>query len=157
VFNNCGHNAASTAYGLSFSKKDYGLHGRIPPYLLYPFYDAPSVQLDYFFHNCKVVSPYVLDGTIYVIPADLFKYCPNVTSLVFTFAGMTFPSGVDLNVFSTINPNKLVDISYCFYTAYFYGNSTKMVQVSNVFSTMKNLGKTLIDNTTTDNYRRYGS
>lgn len=140
IFNNCGHNAASTAYGASFSHQNYGLHGRIPPYLLYPLRDAPEVKLDFFFHNCKVLSPYK-SGNTYMIPNEFFSYCPNITSLHFTFAGMTFPNGAVLSVFSPINSSKLSDVSYSFYTAYYVGTSANPMKLSGVFNTMRSLGK----------------
>lgn len=140
MFNNCGFNAAKANWGTLFAHTDYGLHGRIPPYLLYPLMDATSVNLDYFFHNCKVLSPY-RTTSVYMIPAEFFKYCPNISTLIFTFAGMVFPAGIELNIFSFINSGKLGDISYCFYTANYTGTSDNKSSVSNVFSTMKNLSK----------------
>ena len=140
MFNNCGHNTAMKSYGASFTHQNYGLHGRIPPYLLYPLMDATSVNLDYFFHNCKVLSPYKTTS-VYMIPAEFFKYCPNISTLIFTFAGMVFPAGIELNIFSFINSGKLGDVSYCFYTANYTGTSDNKSLVANVFSTMKNLGK----------------
>ena len=99
-----------------------------------------AVNLDYFFHNYKVLSPY-RTTSVYMIPAEFFKYCPNISTLIFTFAGMTFPAEIELNIFSFINSGKLGDISYCFYTANYTGTSDNKSLIANIFSTMKNLDK----------------
>lgn len=45
LFSYCGHDVQSSAYGHDFSKNDYGLHGRIPPYLLYPLKSSTDCHL----------------------------------------------------------------------------------------------------------------
>ena len=151
LFSYCGHDVQSSAYGHDFSKNDYGLHGRIPPYLLYPLKSSTGLSLDSMFINCRNISYYTQGGRSYVIPKTFFNYCPNITSMVYTFSGFSFPQTIDLNVFSYITASKLGNINHIFYMPNFTGTSTSPCDVSNVFSTFRGLTNTAYAFATTYN------
>lgn len=136
LFAYSGHNCPASNIGQGFSHNNYGLKGRIVPYLLYPFYTSTGVDLTNMFYNCKVLSYYSISGAGYMIPKDFFSYCPNVTNLSGAFQGMTFNLDVNLNVFNYINPSKLTNISYIFYNCYYNGTSSSNRRtISGIFST----------------------
>ena len=119
----------------------YGLRGRIPPYLLKPLEKGTSVNLSGMFRNCKLLSYYTVEGgTSYVVPLNLFKYCPNVSSLHETFSGIVLPLGGTIdNIFDKINNSTLSDVSYVFYRPVFHGSTESKFQVSNTFAKFTNL------------------
>lgn len=119
----------------------YGLRGRIPPYLLKPLEKGTSVNLSGMFRNCKLLSYYTVEGgTSYVVPLNLFKYCPNISSLHETFSGIVLPLGGTIdNIFDKINNSTLSDVSYVFYRPVFHGSTESKFQVSNIFTKFTNL------------------
>lgn len=143
IFANCGRYYSSDTWGSEehTKAKNYGLHGRIVPYLLKPFEKSTGISLDGMFINCKLLSNYTASGTNtkYIIPATFFNYCINVTSLNRTFQGLVFGPGTSLNVFSSINASKLSNISRIFYQPRFHGSSSNPLVISNIFSKFGNL------------------
>lgn len=135
-----GHNCHSSVYGNGISNisgdKTYGIKGRIVPWFLYPFKDNVTISLDGIFQDCKMLSAYKLTSTsrVYIIPEKLFSWCPNVASMSYTFSGLIFPTGNNLEVFGNIS-NKLTNISYIFYRPLFIGSPT----IENVFNSFTNL------------------
>lgn len=141
LFNGCGHNVPSSIYGnLWSSNKDYGLKGRIPPHLLYPMKNEnTAIDISGMFQHCTQLSYYKNSGRSYIIPETFFKYCPNIINMEWTFAGLTFPYDIDLNVFAPINSKMCKSINHIFYKPYFYTKTGQRAAVSNVFLTLKDL------------------
>lgn len=104
----------------------FGLRGRIVPYMFYNNPDITSVEG--MFLNCKLLHYYsTSENKSYVIPKSLFKYAAKITNLGFTFAGIYFPANTDLDVFRSLS--RPLDVRCCFRYSAWFGTST----ISNVF------------------------
>ena len=135
LFYNCGSMMHTRDYGNQWDFQnnqilEFGLKGRIPPYLLKPVYQVAN--LSGMFTNCKRLCYYTKNNeTQFTIPETFFKYTPNITNLSETFKGLIFPNNIDLNVFG--NLSKLADISKIFHMPYFISDSENRVDVRNTF------------------------
>lgn len=136
LFAYSGHDIHSASYGNTFSgingDTKYGVKGRIVPWLFYPFRNNTNVSFVGIFRDCKMLSAYKTDNNskVYLIPEDLFKWCPNIQNISYMFSGLIFPTNCELTVFDNIPANKLADISYVFYRPLFQGSNV----IQNVFS-----------------------
>lgn len=131
LFAYSGHNNHDGSRGNTFSQSrvegTYGIKGRIVPWLLYSLKKASSVNLTGMFIDCKMLSSYKSNtegSSVYLIPEDLFAWCPNVSSLQETFSGLVFPSGISLDVFSNIPAAKLTTVRNAFWRPLFTGTTT---------------------------------
>lgn len=119
--------AVQTIYGR-------GLKGRIPPYLLKPI---PAVtNISYMFYGCRALTCYTIegDGKSYLIPRDFFKYATKVNNLEGAFAGMRFPSTIDLAVFNSIGTVNTLNLKKIFVSSYFAGTASSPARVQGVFN-----------------------
>lgn len=105
---------------------EFGLTGRICPYLLKPLSAITSIEG--LFRYCRRLASYEVNNIVYQIPSTFFNYTPNINNLKQTFEGLSFDSGVNLNVFTTLT--KPLDIrlifSYCLYKELSNGQSTEI-------------------------------
>lgn len=103
---------------------DFGMRGRIPPYLLKPVYNTTSVKD--MFRQCKLLSAYKAStsNTTYKIPQSFFSYATKVTDLSYTFSGMIFESTNSLNVFGSVGVLSTLLLDHTFYLPYFAGTQT---------------------------------
>lgn len=141
IFANCGNLYPSNTYGNTWSVStngNYGLHGRIPPYLLRPFKNV-SIDISGMFYDCKTLSSYYTDtSTAYTIPKTFFDNCPKVSSIYKTFSGVSFPFEVNLQVFSKCT--SLSNISYAFERLYIQNTDSKNIKtLTNIFTSQKNI------------------
>lgn len=102
IFEDCGYlyyNASKNYLSPDYeTNPDYGLHGRIVPYMLKPVSGVKDVSR--MFQNCKLLSYYTTGtGINYIIPKTFFKYAPNIQNMTCTFRGITIPANADLDVF----------------------------------------------------------
>lgn len=107
-----------------------GLKGRIPPYLLKPV--SAVTNISYMFYGCRALTCYNIleDSRSYLIPRDFFKYATKVNNLEGAFAGMRFPSTIDLAVFNSIGTVNTLNLNKIFVGSYFKAGA----KVQNVFN-----------------------
>lgn len=100
---------------------DFGMKGRICPYLLKPVYNITSVKD--LFRQCKLLSAYKSadSSTTYKIPQSFFSYATKVTDLTYTFSGMIFEETNSLNVFGSIGVVSNLILDHTFSTPFFGG------------------------------------
>lgn len=104
---------------------DYGIRGRIPPYLLKPLSDMRSFQA--VFYNCKRITAYEQSSTVErKIPYTFFSYAPRIINLSYAFAGMYFNYRNDFNVFTYLDN---LNISRLFWLWYIEGGSCRISQL----------------------------
>lgn len=132
LFANCGYRNTNTAKTSSTPNLyEYGLKGRIPPYLLKPI--SNIVDFSNVFQHCTCLSPYITEDNIaYVIPETFFTYATNISKLSNTFQGLTFPYNASINVFFPLTQG--LYISRLFLNSRFNGTSTNKVTISSIFS-----------------------
>lgn len=109
------HNPIYEAGNYSF--KDFGIKGRICPYLLKPVPNTTSIAN--MFRQCKQLSSYFEDNTkakSRKIPTSFFSYAPKVTNLSYAFSGLIFDSAIDLAVFQSVDN---LDINHIFWAPFF--------------------------------------
>lgn len=128
LFYNSGHSSNGNIIYTNYpDKPDYGIKGRIPPYLLKPVYNATSINQ--MFTNCKQLSSYKTDtNVVYLIPKSFLTYTPSLTNYVEAFAGLIFPPNIDLNVFTSLS-NKILYVEKIFYLPLFVGDT----KIENIF------------------------
>ena len=107
-----------------------GLKGRIPPYLLKPV--SAVTNISYMFYGCRALTCYNIleDSRSYLIPRDFFKYATKVNNLEGAFAGMRFPSTIDLAVFNSIGTVNTLNLKKIFVSSHFEDGAV----VQNVFN-----------------------
>lgn len=118
LFSGCGslrydnNVSTNTIYGA-------GIKGRIPPYLLKPV--SAVTNLSYMFYGCRALTCYIMQNAAksYLIPRDFFKYATKVNNLEGTFAGMRFPSTIDLAVFNSISTSNTLNLKKIFVSSHF--------------------------------------
>lgn len=133
VFENCGLNYSVNAEGWMNTNEGYystGITGRIPPYLLRPLSNITDIS--YMFKNCKRLSSYMKDSSVYQVPKDFFSYAPKITSLVETFQGLAFIPNTNLTVFSTLTG--ALDIR-CIMQSCIWGKDNVTWNISGMFGT----------------------
>ena len=121
---------------------NYGIQGRICPYLLKPIPGITS--LEGFITNAKNLSYYILVardsmgnilddsvGFTYLIPKTFFTYAPQVSNLTNTFRGLNFPVDCKLDVFEPLK--KSLTLDYTFYAPYFHTTSEKRMSIKGLF------------------------
>ena len=96
-----------------------GLKGRIPPYLLKPV--SAVTNISYMFYGCRALTCYTIleDSKSYLVPRDFFKYATRVNNLEGAFAGMRFPSTIDLAVFNSIGTSNTLNLKKIFVSSHF--------------------------------------
>lgn len=96
-----------------------GLKGRIPPYLLKPV--SAVTNISYMFYGCRALTCYTIleDSRSYLVPRDFFKYATRVNNLEGAFAGMRFPSTIDLAVFNSIGTSNTLNLKKIFVSSHF--------------------------------------
>lgn len=121
---------------------EYGINGRIPPYLFKPVSKITSLRG--FFNNCKCLTGYgktVNNNTENTfIPSTLFSYCQSVNDLSYLFEGLCVPSNVTIggfenkNFMSGLNFNNPLTLDKMFYKCRWGNDADKKVIVSQLFS-----------------------
>lgn len=130
IFKECGYSSNYSIRWVSPQIKDYGLKGRIVPYLLKPISNVSSIQGMFF--NCSLLSPYVnKEGIAYVIPQTFFSYAPKITDLSQAFYGTTYPQNINLAVFNSLTG--ALNITKIFMYCRFNGTPNNKAVISNVF------------------------
>lgn len=131
LFANCGYRNSNTRKANALPNLyEYGLKGRIPPYLLKSL--SSLVDFSRVFQHCTCISPYITkDNVAYVIPETFFTYAPKISRLDNTFEGFTFPYNASLNVFYPLNSG--LYLNRLFLTSRFNGTSTNKVNISGIF------------------------
>lgn len=140
LFKDSGHSTnGSIQYTNHPSKPDYGIKGRIPPYLLKPVTSITSISQ--MFMNCKQLSYYTNEGNVaYTIPETFFKYTPQLTDLTSAFQGLIFPSNISLDVFKQgVNNAKGLNVSRIFMYPLFLGSASKRVNIGAIFGKPLNI------------------
>ena len=105
------HTPQYEAGGYSF--RDFGLKGRICPYLLKPVNATTSIAN--MFRQCKMLASYYEDDTkakSRKIPVTFFSYAPKITNLSYAFSGLIFDAAIDLTVFQSVDN---LDINHIFW------------------------------------------
>lgn len=132
LFCNCGHQGGNGGWAYMTPQiVDYGIKGRIVPYLLKPVSQVTDLQE--MFKNCKLLSTYTTEEDIsYLIPKTFFKYAPRVSNLYHAFYGTTYPANISLNVFSQLT--QALNITGIFWYCRFNGTSDSRVNISQLFT-----------------------
>ena len=142
IFNYTGYSAqlylkaGSRSSGNITTDTEFGITGRICPYLLKPI---PSVtSLEGFITFASRLSYYITEetseesGKIYLIPETFFTYATKVYNLNSAFKGLNFPYGCKLNVFDKLTSP--LNLNYTFQYPYFHsGESGEKFNLSGVF------------------------
>ena len=142
VFENCGYdrtNRTNNGTG-DFNSTNYGIPGRICPYLLKPISNVTDISR--LFLNNKRLSHYCyktksetasVKKILYMIPEDFFKYATNITTLDSTFYGMIWKEGIKLdNIFTHLT--RPLRLNKTFYAPYFpTENAKSFVEIKNIF------------------------
>lgn len=110
IFKNSGLNRINPmVFGLpwsSYRAQQFGMTGRICPYLLKPISEVTNVSE--MFLACKRLSGYESNEQFFLIPSDFFAYAKNVNVLAGTFAYLLIPAGTNFNdVFLPLKQNTL--------------------------------------------------
>lgn len=130
IFSGCGYNTNGSIQWISPTIENWGLKGRIVPYLLKPISNISSIQG--MFYNCSLLSQYVnTEGVAYVIPQTFFSYAPKITNLSYAFYGTTYPQNINLAVFTSLTG--ALNITRIFMYCRFNGTSDNKAVISNVF------------------------
>ena len=122
-------------------KKEFGLKGRIPPYLFRYIPQTPN--LNEVFYGCHLLDAYLDENnTVRVIPRQLLEYIKTRDlSLVNTFQGLHFPKNVSLQgVFNNRNSYNINGIfARCKYLgdASDNGSNNNPVIISGVFNGLR--------------------
>lgn len=117
LFKNCGqiHGNAGQynyLYGGVTNHLQYGIKGRIPPYLFQSIYNV--TDFSEMFYGCKLLGWYSKNGK-YTIPETLFNYTPNTSiNLSRMFVGVHFPENIKLNVFKKYTTKTVYNVSQIF-------------------------------------------
>ena len=141
MFSFCGQvNGNSTTYNQLYnlvgSPKcyNYGLHGRIVPYLFKP---TPRVtNLSNFFLGCKLLGWYTIGDQNYTIPQSLFSYITSSSlNLTAMFEAVHFPEKISLDVFKDVT--RSMNVTNIFRYACYDADSSNWITISNVFNDSK--------------------
>jgi hypothetical protein len=110
---------------------NYGLHGRIVPYLFKP---TPRVSnLSNFFLGCKLLGWYTVDDQNYTIPQSLFSYITSSSlNLTGMFEAVHFPEKISLDVFK--DRPKTLNVTNIFRYACYDASSNNWITINNVFN-----------------------
>lgn len=127
----------------SYSIYDYGLRGRLCPYLLKPISNITS--LSKVFYQIPLINPYKWnqpdtneDGVMF--SNDFFKYLPNLQNISYMFYHSIIPAKVTISADQFIYNLNLQDISYCFLSAIFESSANDSPQIpSTIFNRNANL------------------
>lgn len=132
LFAYCGTTGWSTQYNNGFSLFEFGITGRIPPYLLRPVPNASSIA--YMFAYCRRITSYTdfASGVSYTVPRTFFSYASQVQNVSGAFQGLVFPEGINLSVFSTLK--RVLNVSRAFYQCYYNGTAASRTVISGVFA-----------------------
>lgn len=142
IFSNCGYsdhinlpaNASASLSSSTVIQKylNFGIEGRICPYLLKPIPDITSIEG--FLTNAKRLSYYYLVGNndqSYLIPKNFFKYTISISNLNSAFKGMVWPSKCDLQVFTELK--EPLNVDYTFQLPWFEADANNRFGVNGVF------------------------
>ena len=130
LFSGCGYSGNKSWTYANHSEENYGLKGRLVPYLLKPV--SNTTNLSYMFCQCSLVSTYTTsEGKSYWIPQTFFSYAPRINTLQNTFRGVIFPGSIDLNVFTALT--QTLNITRIFQYCKFNGTSTSKTNISSIF------------------------
>lgn len=136
LFKNAGHTVPTITLanaGQGVDDVNYGIKGRICPYLLYPVHNLTSVKE--LFRNCNSISGYCDNNSgtgVYMIPSNFFTFAPNITNLVGTFAGTTY--GVNPSLSEVFMPLKgSLNVTHIFAECIFTTNQVGRSIIQNVF------------------------
>lgn len=163
LFAYSGHwrNGNSESLGGREGIQDYGMKGRIVPYLLKPIKRLKSISG--LFRCCDMLSSYIDTNDVpHAIPRSFFDYTPELNNLYYAFSGMSFVNGDNLNGVAIALKNQL-NLEGVFRNCVWDptgSSSSKPFTVSGAFSTNKisnttnafSIGSTDGAHTTNDGY-----
>lgn len=130
IFSSCGYNSNASIEWVSPKIENYGLKGRIVPYLFKPISNITSIEK--MFYQCSLLSSYEDNQSIaYVIPKTLFSYATKISNLKYAFYGTTYPQNINLAVFTSLTG--ALNITRIFMYCRFNGTSDNKAVISNVF------------------------
>lgn len=109
----------------------YGLKGRIVPYLLKPVFRTEN--LTEMFTGCKLLGWYLKDNLAYTIPESFLSYLTgtNIT-LVSTFKALHFPREISLNVFK--GKPRIYNVTEIFRYCTYDSDENNYVTISDIFN-----------------------
>lgn len=130
IFSYCGYDSNGAVGWINPKTQNYGLKGRLVPYLLKPISNVTSIRE--MFYRCSLLSPYVnKEGVAYVIPQTFFSYATKITTLEGAFQGTTYPQNINLAVFNYLTG--ALNINRIFMYCRFNGTATQKAVISRVF------------------------
>ena len=130
IFSSCGYNSNADAQWVSPRIENYGLKGRIVPYLFKPISNVTSIEK--MFYRCSLLSSYEYNQqAAYVIPKTLFSYATKINNLKYAFYGTTYPQNINLDIFQSLIGPLYIDgiFMYC----RFNGTPQNSAKISQVF------------------------
>lgn len=131
IFCDSGYTSNGNWAFMSPRTENYGIKGRIPPYLLKPISQVTNIS--YMFRNCKLISTYTTTEDIsYWIPKTFFSYAPKISNLAYTFRGTTYPHNINLNVFNALT--QTLNITGIFQYCRFNSSSSNRANISQLFA-----------------------
>ena len=97
MFNGCGYNGQLQPIAQLDNPLEFGIKGRICPYLLKPVSGCEDIS--YMFFSCKNINGYYDNNDeVYLIPKTFLTYTPKITNLSYAFGEMNWPwVNVDVN------------------------------------------------------------
>lgn len=126
----------------TFNYYDYGIRGRLCPYMLRPISNVTS--LSKMFNMAILLNPYKWnddntgdEGIMY--PPTFFQEAPKLVSIANMFVFTNIPAKVIIDSVSFINNINLQNISYCWYQAEFRGDSNSYQVPASLFTKNVNL------------------
>lgn len=131
IFCDSGYTSNGNWAFMSPRTENYGIKGRVPPYLLKPISQVTNIS--YMFRNCKLISTYTTTEDIsYWIPKTFFSYAPKISNLAYTFQGTTYPHNINLNVFNALT--QTLNITGIFQYCRFNSSSSNRANISQLFA-----------------------
>ena len=97
MFNGCGYNGQLQPIAQLDIPLEFGIKGRICPYLLKPVSGCEDIS--YMFFSCKNINGYYDNNDeVYLIPKTFLTYTPKITNLSYAFGEMNWPwVNIDVN------------------------------------------------------------
>lgn len=135
LFSMCGYDSNNSAnYANPRNISNFGIKGRIPPYLLKPVSNLTGIAE--MFNDCSLLSTYLdTDSFKYLIPKSFFSYAPKIVDLERAFRGTTLPAAINLAVFSALKGSLRIAriFHYCRYNQEPGGQDYTVPIISEVF------------------------
>lgn len=125
----CGRNTSGDG---SYVYTDYGLRGRLCPYLFKPLTKITSLKE--VFTLAVLLNPYRWNDTEtnedgLMFSPDQFKYNVLLQNISWLFSNILIPSKININGNQFMYNLNLQDISYCFFRAFFESTKNDSLQI----------------------------